>query len=622
MRRLYPDEVPSVQLQVLRNSRIRLERGPAGPLLLSGANNFTAPFGCAANFTMSPRRHVLGDPFYSLPVAFALALPWLTPIHTRPWTGFHADMVMAAAFAALAVLVLSAPQAHWRLPRIALVFAALACVPVLQHAVGHVVFAGDAWLAGAYLLAFCLSIALGVALRSLAPDLPALIVLGSFGLASALSLGLALNQWLQLDLWPELSLTVAAGARVTANVAQPNKLATLFAWGLVALWWFHQQRRIRASLAVAGALMLLFGIVMTRSRVGALELLLLLGFVLAQRDARRSPRHWLTYAGLAAWFAAMTLAWTPLSQALGLLPPVDLTQRLQPGTRLLHWSLLIDAIAKRPLAGWGWQQVAMAQSALAGSHPPSGEVITYSHNLLLDLMVWNGVPVGAAIALALGAWFVSRWRQAASDTSRALMLALTVLLLHAMLELPHGYATALLPAGLMMGAVEASVPRRSSGVGLRQLPRWAVALVLGLLIAGLAVIARDYLRVEQAWTAERIRLARIGSQVPSTLPEAPIMDHLLAILELGRIEPRAGMAATELRFMEQTAHRFPGSTNLLRLARAQRLNGQPAQAEHTIRLICHTNPEQTCDAIEGIWAGPAEPAPASIAAGVESATSD
>ena len=535
---------------------------------------------------------------YGLGAAFALALPWLVPTHAQPWTGFHADAAMALVVAALALLVLSARRDCWQVPRIALVFAALAAVPVVQWMTGLVFFAGDAVLASAYLLALSLSIVFGVGLHSIEADRPATVVLGSFGLAGALSLLLALNQWLQLDLWTEFALSVPAGARVTANVAQPNKLATLFAWGLVALWWLRQQQRLRPGFAIAGALLLLFGIVMTRSRVGALEVLLILGVALTQRDARCSPKHWLAYAGLAASFFLLTAAWAPLNAALELLPPEGVAQRMQPGTRLLHWALVLDAISQRPLAGWGWQQVVVAQSALAGSHPASGEVITYSHNLILDLMAWNGLPLGAAVVLVLVVWFVSRWRRVASDTSRALMLALSVLILHAMLELPHGYATALLPAGLMMGAVEASVARSTGSAAPLILPRWMVALMLGGLLIALAIIVRDYLRIEQAWTAERMRLARIGSAVPSLLPDAPTMDHLLASLKLGRTVPRAGMTESELRFIEQTAHRFPGAGNLLLLAQSQSLNGYTEQADRTIALICSTHSVQTCAASE------------------------
>jgi O-antigen ligase len=561
-----------------------------------------APIDATSHFVTKPGMKAREDsplarPMYSLGAAFALSVPWLVPVHAVPWTGFHADSAMAVVVASMALLALPSLRDCWQLPRISMVLACLAIVPVVQWMTGKVIFAGDAVLASAYLLAMSVAIIFGVALHSVKQDQLAMVILGSFGIASGLSLLLALNQWLQLGLWPELAVPSPAGARVTANVAQPNKLAVLFAWGLVALWWLHQQQRLRAGFAFVGALLLLFGIVMTRSRVGVLAVLLILCFALMHKDARRSPRHWLSYSGLAATFVFLTAVWTPLNVALGNSPPEGVAQRMQAGTRLLHWTLVLDAISQRPWTGWGWQQVVVAQSELAGSHPATGEVITYSHNLILDLMVWNGVPLGGAVFLSFVAWFISRWQRASSDTSRALMLSLSVLLIHAMLELPHGYATALLPAGLMMGAVEAAT-RPAGGATPVMLSRWVVAAMLLVLLFGLAIFVRDYLRIERAWTDERMRLARIGSVDLTALPDAPTMDHLLAALELGRTISRAGMEKSELQVIENAARRFPGAGNLLVLAQAQSLNGYNEKADRTIALICRTHSAQVCAASE------------------------
>jgi hypothetical protein len=271
-------------------------------------------------------------------------------------------------------------------------------------------------------------------------------------------------------------------------------------------------------------------------------------------------------------------------------------ERLEPGTRLLHWQLVLDAISQRPLFGWGWQQVSVAQSALASNYPASREVIAYSHNLLLDLLVWNGVPLGGLVALVIFVWFVRSWRGAKTDSHVALMLALSVFLLHSMLEMPHGYATFLLPVGLMMGAVEAIRSRGSPTVLTWQIPRAVVALILVALVSGLVVTVRDYLRIEEAWTAERLRRARIGVLDPMPLPQAPTLDHLRAVLINDRIEPHAGMSTDELASMRQVSERLPGVSSLVRLARAQDLNGLSEEASKTLDRLCRTHPRHLCDA--------------------------
>jgi O-antigen ligase len=533
---------------------------------------------------------------FCLALAIGLALPWLMPIHTAPWTGFHADAAMAMVCALLAAGLVVRAAGSWPMTPVALCFVFLSAVPPIQFLLGQIPYLADAWLALAYLLASAMAIIVGMRFESLWPDRLVAALMGSFGLAAIVSLGFAVDQWLQLERWSAFVLSVPSGGRPVANVAQPNKLATLFLWGIVAIWWAHRRGIVRASLSVFVVAMLLFGVAMTRSRMGMLGGLLCLFVAALYSEPRQKAGTWATAIGLAGWLFLCSLSLTSLNAALQLGAPASMQERLEPGTRLLHWQLVLDAISQRPLFGWGWQQVSVAQSALASNYPASREVIAYSHNLLLDLLVWNGVPLGGLVALVIFVWFVRSWRGAKTDSHVALMLALSVFLLHSMLEMPHGYATFLLPVGLMMGAVEAIRSRGSPTVLTWQIPRAVVALILVALVSGLVVTVRDYLRIEEAWTAERLRRARIGALDPMPLPQAPTLDHLRAVLINDRIEPHAGMSTDELASMRQVSERLPGVSSLVRLARAQDLNGLSEEASKTLDRLCRTHPRHLCDA--------------------------
>lgn len=538
---------------------------------------------------------VLGSVF-GLTLAIGLALPWLMPIHTAPWTGFHADAAMAMACALLAAgLVVHAPG-PWPTTPVALCVVALSIVPAAQFRIGQIPYLADAWLALAYLLAFAMAIMVGMRFESLGPDRLVRALMGSFGLAAIVSLGLAANQWLQLEQWNEFLLSVPAGARPVANVAQPNKLATLLLWGLVAIWWANRRGVIRSGLSVLVVAALLVGVAMTRSRMGLLGGFMCLLVAALHGDSRRNFGTWATAMGLAGWLTLCTLGWSSLNTALQLGAPASMQERLEPGTRLLHWQLVSDAILQRPWFGWGWQQLSVAQSALASHYPASREVIAYSHNLLLDLLIWNGVPLGMLVSVALFAWFVRSWRSVKTDSHLALMLALSVFLLHSMLEMPHGYATFLLPVGLMIGSVEAIRLRQLPAALTWRIPRAVIALILAALVAGLMITVRDYLRIEEAWIAERLRRARIGVLDPMPLPRTPTLDHLSAVLVNDRIELHAGMSEEELASMRQVSERLPGASSLIRLARAQELNGFPEEATKTLDRLCRTHSRHLCDA--------------------------
>jgi O-antigen ligase len=463
-------------------------------------------------------------------------------------------------------------------------------------------FSADAFLASAYLLAFGVAVLLGRRMEEYWPGRTAAAVFVSFGIAAGVSFAIALNQWLQLDQWSNFTLGIGAGSRPVANVAQSNKLATLYVWGLLAFGWAFRSGWVRGGLAVLAALLLLFGIAMTQSRMGALAVATVMAMaILHPRALGTNTQRWVLL-GLFAWFVGCVFSWNALNALLELAPPLSLDERLKPGFRLLHWQLIMDAILQRPLLGWGWQQVSVAQSTLALQHPVTGEVIRYSHNLVLDLLVWNGLPLGLLLTGGIAAWFVRHWRSADNTAAVLGMMVLTVFLLHSMLEFPHAALTLLLPAGLLAGTM--SVPgwpavKQSAWFSCREGLIAFVALAMALC---LFLVVRDYSRIEAAWMAERVRAARIGNLDPIPLPDTPTLDHLNAVLVLGRTEPRKGMSAEEIEAMKQLTYRIPGVGGMLKLAQAQALNGQHAEAEATLDRLCRVHLQPTCVRARKAWA--------------------
>ena len=62
----------------------------------------------------------------------------------------------------------------------------------------------------------------------------------------------------------------------------------------------------------------------------------------------------------------------------------------------------------------GWPSLFAAVVVLSGMQLMAlsviGEYIEHSHNLVLDLLVWNGIPIGGLIILALAWWFIAHIR--------------------------------------------------------------------------------------------------------------------------------------------------------------------------------------------------------------------
>jgi hypothetical protein len=298
-------------------------------------------------------------------------------------------------------------------------------------------------------------------------------------------------------------------------------------------------------------------------------------------------------------FALGVLCWARLGDAL-LLHNVALEDRMTSSGRTLIWPVLIDAARQAPWFGYGWNQVGMAQLATALAHPSANHWFTDSHNLVLDLVLWTGAPLGLLLSALLPWWFLRQVRRCNDPDRWALLLAISAVLLHAMVEYPHSYLYFLLPVGLMMGLLEG--PPQASR--MRGLP----ALSLGLPLAGMLVmlvwVGVEYMRVEEAFRQFRFVHARIGVDKVSTapIPEVLLLDAPREMHRMMIVEPGPNWSAADLQRLRQVAERFPAVPVLFRYAQVAGLNGQPEEAARALGLLCKLNSERTCKEVQMDWA--------------------
>lgn len=529
----------------------------------------------------------------------AVSIAWVLPGHYYPWTSFHQD-ALAAAGVALVGAGAMAGESRWpaRAPVIAIALAALATVPLLQWAAGLMYFHLDAVLSAGYLVALALTI---VTARHLATqDSRFELALGSIFLASGvLCFAIGLVQWAQLGPVAFVEPS-AAGERVSGNLRQPNLLACLFGLAVAAAIGAFEARRIGPVGAVLAVAAFGLGIVMTQSRAGWLfaAALPVMWLMLRKRAALRTTPAALIF-GVAAFTAAVPAFDALGAVASGSQAAEPLATRLQTGYRLLHWQTLWDALMQRPWFGYGWLQIPQAQLAATLDHRPTFEYINAAHNQYLDLLLWNGMPLGILIIGGLAWWAVLRLRQCADGATFALWLALAFLGVHSLVEFPLQYAYFLLPAGLIVGTIEARANAADSGV---RVPRWAYFGVWSALTALLTVIVIEYFQLEESVRRARMVEARyIGARSHAFVPDIHILDGQREFVRLVLAEPRKDMTPQELDWMQAVASRQPSPGALSRLARAYALNGRPGQAERALRVLCHTAKERHCDATRALW---------------------
>jgi O-antigen ligase len=472
---------------------------------------------------------------------------------------------------------------------------------IWQVASGKIYFGGDGWMVVLYLFAFLGALVVGEGLAPVGDGK------GDGGLdnwliavvaAALMSVGVALVQWtmaLDLGIWV---FELAQGQRPYANVAQPNHFSTICFLGLTSLGYLHQVRRIGGLGFWVGSGWLMAGIVMSGSRTGWVQIIaLVVGlWLIASRCSFRLTRRSLLALplGLAAW----TTLWPWLGSAMLMSGGRSAASTASAGTRPEHWASMVAALMDRPWTGYGWQQVSVAQFHVAADRPRVGEFIEHTHNLVLDLLIWNGIPIGLLLVGLAAWWFVTRWVACRDGRAAWLLAGACGLLVHALLEYPLDYAYFLIPFGLLIGAVD----RLQAGGGSIRLGPRTILFAGAVFTAALLVTAREVAESEQSFRVLRLEAARIGvAQIQTPEPALRLLTQLLAFQRFVRTEARPGMTPAQLEAMRKVAERFSQPSVLFRYALASGLNGDLVAAETTLVRLCRVHPQKSCLEAAGGW---------------------
>ena len=528
----------------------------------------------------------------------AVPAAWLLPNHYYPWVSAWQDG-LAMGLLGLGALALGGRN---RWPRSWALLLLLAAASVAgQWAGGLIRFGGDAWMAGLYMLAFALALAAGGALMDGDEHTQQRRIHGlalGLVLAAVASVGIALAQWTQSSALGLYGIELRPGGRPFGNLAQPNHLCTAAFMGLGATLALYEAGRIGRVGLAAGAAFLLLGMVASGSRTGWLQLAMgFFVFLALRKRCRLRLQPAAAVAGLLV-FAALTLAWPSLNEASGLSGSRSLAAASHEGLRLPLWLAMADALSQRPWTGYGWQQMVHAQWAVALDHAAIQRHFEHSHNLVVDLLVWAGLPLGGLLVGLLALALLrplAAWRDA---QTLGLYIGVLGLFVHGLLEYPHTYAYFLIPAGLVIGVVHA---RNEGGGDPAAGWRWSRVLAPAFALA-LAVTAVDYLEAETNHRTLRLESARIGvSRIESPAPQLRVLTQLEAFLGFARLEARAGMSAHELQWFRDVAKRYAYPPSMLRLAVAEGLNGQAQAAAETLKRICAMHPPARCDEARAAW---------------------
>lgn len=513
--------------------------------------------------------------------AVALLVAWLLPNHYSPWaTAYQEFATFFAGLLLVAVMLFSGPI---RLSPAFFGFFLLPVIPLLQLKLGLIYFAGDAWIVSSYLFGFALMLQIGyhLAVQSVSRDFFVRLLAGLFILAAVLSAWVALRQWLLLpsSIW---MADLPPGGRPFANMAQPNNLATLLCMGLAGVLYFYERRLLGPGVAGLLTCFLLVGVALTQSRAPWLAAIALVGFW--GMKAAVCPLR-LSLRGLLAWvgiYLCCILILTQLAEWL-LLSGVEIARSSSVSERWSIWTQLWQNIWRGPWWGFGWNQVSVAQ-VQGAMHYTAPSISLNGHNLLLDLMVWNGPLLGGLIFFSIVAWLANVGVRARSAEGLFALVAAGFILGHSVVEFPYESAFFLLPLGLLLGVATAESPQKFAIA----IPRVLIGVVFVMCVGLFGWFWREYRVVEEDHRLLRMELARVGTlRAAQPAPDVVLLSQLREFIRFARVPPVSGMSAFELDRMRKVVYRYPSVSGLLRYMLALGINDQPAAAREQLRLFRH-----------------------------------
>ena len=473
----------------------------------------------------------------------------LAPNHYLPWPGFYNDAPCGVALGLVALSIfIRQSDKRFSIPAYHVVIFFILTIPFFQYFFGQIKFAGDMWLVFIYLAGWLIACICGYQLVSsfgvqkVEDYLAVVFVLGAF-ISSVLAMRQAFMQ--NGVIW---ETEIPYGGRVYANLAQPNQLASLLILGVVFLT--HLRQRV---LLGEGSYFLIGGslgvaIAATQSRYALLAILLIFLTFCFRRSISSNENA--AKINALVLLSVTAVFWWGWPHAYGMWAGSEGGENrimFSDSPRLLLLKEFLNALWLHPWFGYGWNQVSFAQMEVVDKYPGS-PLTNSSHNIFLDLLLWNGIPVGLAISIGIVWWLATRrkWR----GEGFVVYISIALLLLHSQLEYPLQYAYFLFPLGLFMGVIDKEYPVRM--IFLQRSMSFVFVSVVALV---LSLVIRDYLLAEDQIRGLRfVNSGFLGEVSPSVAEDINVLTQLGYLVRFSKIDQSAEGGGEDIHFV---VSRFP-----------------------------------------------------------------
>ena len=514
-----------------------------------------------------------------------LGISYLIPLHYNPWSTFLSEILV---YICCFFFFLNFYKEKIILPKILVPILFLSTLTLFQYLFGQVYFLSHALINSTYLLTLFLVITVVFNIVNNNEYEKAYFFIKiswMFVAVGGVNTFLAIYQWLNMDFNTSL-VTSLGGSRPFANFAQPNNMATFQIISFLSLIYLYLKQKFKFYLFFILSIASIFSIALTQSRTAVVALIsLLLVFIVFRKIAHIKVLVYYFFSVIIYFLLSIYLVNISsfIAKIFGL-NPINISSSVDRGVsssgRIDFWIQMYYAILERPWFGYGWNQTALAQYQNMETYPIS-VWITSSHNLLVDIIVWCGIPIGVFFILYSSYLIFSSILKIKKIEELFAFYMIVTLLVHSMLEYPLHYAYFLIPFGIFIAIILSANPN----LKFYTFSFKYIAIYSFYLLMGLILVWRDYLiYIEENHRAIDHNLYSYTEEFHKK-HELYILDELNFRLYWIALNPKQKLSEEELETIGKMVSLYLTHFDLYKYAKVLAYNGFSEEAKNQLKLI-------------------------------------
>jgi O-antigen ligase len=523
--------------------------------------------------------------------AVFLFASFIHPFHFEPYTTYFHDVLTVVGLLILLSYIATTDAPRIIFPKIILIPLGIIAIVAIQVFLKIVRWPDDFLIPFLYFLLVLLAFIIGASfsLQTYGAEAICQGIAVAYLSAALLSVVMQFIQVAGVDAMPFV-MTILRDTqpymRPYANVAQPNQLALLQCLSMASVWWLYQRRIFGAWTSILITLFLLWGLVLTQSRIGWI-IVPLFGMICFFDSKDERPLNAWILLFFVVIYGVLVLSLPAIGDVLGI---ASGSVGEHVGGRSERWVLMQQAwrmALEHPWLGVGWFGFGVEQVRLASDFS-AGTYAQHSHNLILNFASELGFPATVLFFSVMAWWFVKCC--VSPQTTMILRFANLVFIavfVHSMVEFPLWYSYFLIPVSLLMGMMH-QLRWPSLGVSVRPIPIFLAFIFSGSILVALTL---NFQSVTLGF--DTLHLKSLGYVADLKLTDRPaftFFPKFFDYFQFSRSTVHERMSIQEIEFAERNSQRFGYPHILNKLANIYALNDRPKDAARVMLTLQRLHP--------------------------------